>query len=605
VILAIFMASIIVIGGVSLTQPLKVSEVVKPEEIFVVGSEKIPEAATVSIALEAAFVERFPLDVVLVVDRSATMDIKLVRKIGKEVISWLGEKDRAALVSFATKARLDVELTFDKEAVKEELDELKNVGKTALGEGIALANYLLEEGRPEAILVEIVITDGKTNIGRNPLTPAEEAAKEGITIFTIGIGMFVNEAVLQKIATLTGGEFFKGFDRGVLNEIFDKTLHSVVGEEITVTKTLPQHINFNPLVNPPLLTENPDGTTTLRWHIEKLLIGERWTASFIISSNKIGTFQIPTLVAYTDIHRERVTFEITPPTLKVKEPNRPPKADFEFSPPQPRAVDTVYFKDLSTDPDGEIVSWSWDFGDGTTSKEQNPTHRYGIDGTFVVKLTVTDNEGDTNTTTKEITVFTEKVTVSRSINTFLPTDVTLASQTFQVVVEITANKDLYGLGLDENLPEGWVITTIDNVGAVFREDKAQWVFLEVIPAGTSKRIIYEVTVPEGQPIGVYTIKGAVSSASPAFELTVAGEGEIEIAEALPVRWVISRWDVEKDEINLKLPNKISFDQIQLAVAWWLEGKTVPYTKEKIIDFKMIQELVAYWLTDTPVDKPLP
>ena len=58
----------------------------------------------------------------------------------------------------------------------------------------------------------------------------------------------------------------------------------------------------------------------------------------------------------------------------------------------------------SYDPDGTIVSYAWDFGDGNTSTVVNPTHTYAQNGTYTVTLTVTDNEGatDTNTTTATI-----------------------------------------------------------------------------------------------------------------------------------------------------------------------------------------------------------
>jgi len=58
----------------------------------------------------------------------------------------------------------------------------------------------------------------------------------------------------------------------------------------------------------------------------------------------------------------------------------------------------------SYDTDGTIVSWLWDFGDGQTSTEQNPTHTYTQDGTYTVTLTVTDDnlETDDDTTTADI-----------------------------------------------------------------------------------------------------------------------------------------------------------------------------------------------------------
>jgi len=90
-------------------------------------------------------------------------------------------------------------------------------------------------------------------------------------------------------------------------------------------------------------------------------------------------------------------------TITVVE-RKPPQADFSFSPVSPTVQDTVEFTDNSRDPDGKIVSWHWEFGDGTTSTERNPTHRYTRKGIFTVKLTVTDNDGLTDTEEKEIEV---------------------------------------------------------------------------------------------------------------------------------------------------------------------------------------------------------
>jgi chitodextrinase len=56
---------------------------------------------------------------------------------------------------------------------------------------------------------------------------------------------------------------------------------------------------------------------------------------------------------------------------------------------------TVHFTDGSTDPDGHILAWSWDFGDGTTSTEQSPVHTYAGPGTYHVTLTVTDDGRNT------------------------------------------------------------------------------------------------------------------------------------------------------------------------------------------------------------------
>ena len=58
----------------------------------------------------------------------------------------------------------------------------------------------------------------------------------------------------------------------------------------------------------------------------------------------------------------------------------------------------------SSDPDGSITDYSWDFGDGTTGTGINPTHSYSTEGTYTVTLTVTDDLSLTSTDTLTVTV---------------------------------------------------------------------------------------------------------------------------------------------------------------------------------------------------------
>ncbi len=58
---------------------------------------------------------------------------------------------------------------------------------------------------------------------------------------------------------------------------------------------------------------------------------------------------------------------------------------------------TTRFTDRSTDTDGAVVEWSWNFGDGRTSNEQHPTHTFTAPGNYAVSLTATDNSGLSHT----------------------------------------------------------------------------------------------------------------------------------------------------------------------------------------------------------------
>jgi PKD repeat protein len=85
-----------------------------------------------------------------------------------------------------------------------------------------------------------------------------------------------------------------------------------------------------------------------------------------------------------DVDKRIVTF---------KEASLPPAASFSGSPRSGGAPLTVSFTDLST---GVIDKWSWSFGDGGTSTEQNPTYTYNTPGSYTVTLEVT-GAGGTNT----------------------------------------------------------------------------------------------------------------------------------------------------------------------------------------------------------------
>ncbi len=58
----------------------------------------------------------------------------------------------------------------------------------------------------------------------------------------------------------------------------------------------------------------------------------------------------------------------------------------------------------TSDPDGTIASYSWNFGDGGTSTSANPTHTYASAGSFIATLTVTDNLGATASAQASVTV---------------------------------------------------------------------------------------------------------------------------------------------------------------------------------------------------------
>ena len=93
-----------------------------------------------------------------------------------------------------------------------------------------------------------------------------------------------------------------------------------------------------------------------------------------------------------DTHTINATFQPLAPV------NQPPVASFTISPPSPGVLAWVRFDGSSSyDPDGTITSYSWSFGDGTTASGVSRYHQFTAPGTYMVTLTVTDDDGASDT----------------------------------------------------------------------------------------------------------------------------------------------------------------------------------------------------------------
>jgi hypothetical protein len=85
-------------------------------------------------------------------------------------------------------------------------------------------------------------------------------------------------------------------------------------------------------------------------------------------------------------------------------------------------LDCSFDGSASTDPDGAVVAYDWDFGDGNSSSEEMPMNVYAASGTYAVSLTVTDNEGATNVDSEDVMVDDGAATTGG----FTETDVSVA-----------------------------------------------------------------------------------------------------------------------------------------------------------------------------------
>ena len=184
-------------------------------------------------------------EMMIAVDLSGSMQIEDMSLHGstvnrldmlKEVLGNFIERrigDRLGLILFADDAYMQTPMTFDRETVKQMLDEsqLGLVGrKTAIGDAIALAVKRFD-AKQKSNKILLLLTDGQNTAGKiTPEQALELAIAKDVTIYSIGIGADVmlqqslfgtrrvnpsselDEKTLTKLAQQTGGKYFRAKD---------------------------------------------------------------------------------------------------------------------------------------------------------------------------------------------------------------------------------------------------------------------------------------------------------------------------------------------------------------------------------------------------------
>ena len=193
-------------------------------------------------------------DIVLAMDISTSMlarDFKpdrfeAAKNVAQRFVSGR-EGDNMGLVIFAAESFTALPMTTDRALLANYIHDLK-MGMlqdgTAIGDGLATAINRIREGKAKSKSI-ILLTDGSNNTGNvAPITAAEIAAKNGIKVYTIGVGsngtapypqedmagriqyvnlpVVIDEATLKQIADITGGQYFRATSANVLSEVFDE-----------------------------------------------------------------------------------------------------------------------------------------------------------------------------------------------------------------------------------------------------------------------------------------------------------------------------------------------------------------------------------------------
>ncbi|MFN4217995.1 MAG: PKD domain-containing protein [Candidatus Bipolaricaulia bacterium] len=394
------------------TWELQIEQIVDPNTIFTKSSGQSPDSSAVKILLRGLPAPERPVDVVFLLDRSASVNLATVKKIGKEFLHHLNGDDQIAVVGFAETAEMLLPLSPDRAQAYQIIDGAQPGKKTALGEALALAiDELTAHGRPNAVRAIIVPTDGNSLVGRSPVSEAQRAKENNIPIYALGLSGAMNRVALSQIAQKSGGAFFGSYNAQVYEGILKKLGRQAVARFVRLTITLPEQILFESAFEPAQVRRGAKGATVLEWNFPVVVAGETRTVSFQIGARAGGTIELgqASVIEYRDPKNKLQKQNIPTVTLTVNKLNKPPVAAFRFSPETPKMGDQVCFDaSESSDPDGVIVRYAWDFdGDGTfdeTTTEPKVCRVFEGAGNFNVTLRVTDEDGATTDFTKTVTI---------------------------------------------------------------------------------------------------------------------------------------------------------------------------------------------------------
>ncbi|MBV9603605.1 MAG: PKD domain-containing protein [Solirubrobacterales bacterium] len=150
-------------------------------------------------------------------------------------------------------------------------------------------------------------------------------------------------------------------------------------------------------------SSDPDGSiTSYAWNFGDGHSGSGPTPSHTYRT--AGAYTVTLTVTDSDGQTNSVSHQLTVTQAQ------PPRPVFDVNPAVPIPRQAIAFDGTpSTDPNGGIIAYAWDFGDGTTGTGANPSHAYLAPGTYTVHLTVVDQAGQLASVSEPVTVYAHPV----------------------------------------------------------------------------------------------------------------------------------------------------------------------------------------------------
>jgi Ca-activated chloride channel family protein len=221
------------------------------------------------------------IDIVMAIDVSASMlakdllpnRLEALKEVAADFIDGR-PNDRIGLVEYAGEAYTKTPITSDKAIVQRSLRDIKYntiiQGGTAIGMGLATSVNRLKDSRAKSKVI-ILLTDGVNNSGFiDPKIASELAVEYGIKVYTIGLGtngmalspvamnpsgtfrygrqqVEIDEKLLEEIADVTGGKYFRATNNEKLAEIY-KEINKLEKTEVEEKKYYNYEEKYRPLI---------------------------------------------------------------------------------------------------------------------------------------------------------------------------------------------------------------------------------------------------------------------------------------------------------------------------------------------------------------------
>jgi Mg-chelatase subunit ChlD len=288
--------------------------------------------------------QRKPIDLVFCLDDSGSMEdgdidytytkpwrIDIAKEASLNVVDLLQTQERGAVVEFAGTVWIQQDLTGDMELLKTRISQTPSSpwNGTAIDLGLGKSIQILDQqstlDRDKVILL---LSDGESNRTR-AINKAKEAKAKGYKIYTIALGAKADQYLMSIIAQISGGKYayspsiqdLNALMSGLAGEIFN-----TAGRNVVLETTLPAGnmtvIDSAISPAPASIVTNADGSKTLQWTLERLLMAEDISFNMDYAGTElIADTTVPltknTTLTYLDQNEAAITLTLPDLTIPV------------------------------------------------------------------------------------------------------------------------------------------------------------------------------------------------------------------------------------------------------------------------------------------------